>query len=71
MDSSFPTLEFPDGQMVEVFRAKTPAEKVAMIAAAHRTARMLAESGIRFQHPEWSEEKIQAEAIRRLTRGTG
>jgi len=53
---------------VEWLHGLLTAEKVAMIAAAHR--RMLAASGIRFQHPEWSEEEIQAEVIRRLSRGT-
>ena len=66
-----PHIEVLDEQMVEVLRAKTTVEKVAMIAAAHRTARMLATAGVRHLHPEWSEEKIQAEVLRRMTSGTG
>ena len=64
-------LEQVDDQMVEIFRAKSPAEKVAMIAAAHRTAHMLAASGIRYQHPEWSEARIQQEAVSRVSSATG
>ena len=65
-----PSIEVVDDQMAEILRRKTPAEKVAMIAAAHRAARMLAAAGVRFQHPDWSEQQIQAEALRRVSGGT-
>jgi hypothetical protein len=45
-------------------------EKVAMIAAANRTARLLAAAGIRYQHPDWNDEQVQAEVIRRVCGGT-
>ena len=48
----------------------TPAERVEMIAAANRTARLLAAAGIRHHHPDWSEERVQAEVIRRVCGGT-
>lgn len=63
-------LEVVDDQLAEVLRCKSPAEKVAMVAAANRTARLLAAAGIRFQHPEWDDSQIQAEVIRRVTGGT-
>jgi len=71
MRSKSPVIELPDDRMVEILRGKSPAEKVAMIAAAQRTARMLAAAGIRFRHPDWTEERIQAEAVKRVSRGTG
>ena len=58
-------------KVVAILRGKTPAEKVSMIAAAHRTARMLAAAGIRFQHPNWTAEQIQAEVVKRVAGGAG
>ncbi|MBX3431730.1 MAG: hypothetical protein KF847_00130 [Pirellulales bacterium] len=50
-----------DPQMVVVLRAKSPAEKIAMIAAA----------GERVRQPAWTAEQIRAAAIRRVSGGTG
>jgi len=63
-------IEVIDDQMAEIFRRKTPAEKVAMICAANRTARLLAAAGARYLHPDWSEEEIQSEVIKRVCGGT-
>lgn len=64
-------IEVLDKKMVAIFREKTPAQKVAMVAAAHRTARMLARAGVRHLHPNWSEGQIQAEVLRRLSHAAG
>ena len=63
-------IEVVDEQLVEVLRRKTPAEKVKMVAAANRTARLLAAAGIRYQHPDWNDAQVQAEVIRRVCGGT-
>ncbi len=65
-----PCIEVIDDQMAEIQRKKLPAEKIEMIAAAGRTARMLAKSGVRYFHPDWNEEQIQAEVLRRITCGS-
>jgi hypothetical protein len=57
--------------MVEVLRRKTAAERIEMISAANRTARLLTAAGIRFQNPGWTEEQIKAEVIKRVSGGTG
>jgi hypothetical protein len=62
-------IEVLDDALAEVFRLKTPAEKIQMIAAAHRTARQLIAAGVRRQHPEWDVAQVEAEVLRRLTRG--
>ena len=62
--------EVVDDAMAEVLRAKSPAEKVAMICAANRTARSLAAAGVRYSHPEWNEDQIQLEVIKRVCGGT-
>jgi hypothetical protein len=63
-------IEIVDEQLAKVLRHKTPAEKVEMVAAANRTARLLAAAGIRYQHPEWNESQVQAEVVRRVSGGT-
>ena len=65
-----PHIEVLDPQIIEIFRQKTPVEKVAMISDAHRTARLLTRAGIRYLHPNWSEDQIHAELVRRMTGGT-
>jgi hypothetical protein len=63
-------LESIDDSLADVLRRKTPAQKVEMIAAANRTARILAAAGIRHLHPDWDELQVQAEVIRRVCGGT-
>jgi hypothetical protein len=63
-------IEVIDDQMAEILRQKTPAERIEMIAAANRTARLLAAAGVRYQHPDWDDNKIHAEVIRRTVGGT-
>ena len=62
-------IEVLDEALAEVLRRKTPAEKIQMIGAAHRTARQLIAAGVRQQHPEWDDARVEAEMLRRLTRG--
>ena len=64
------TIEVIDDQLAEVLRSKTPEQRVEMIAAANRTARVLAAAGFRYQHPDWDEAQVQAKVIRRVTGGT-
>jgi hypothetical protein len=63
-------IERVDNDLARVLRTKSAAERVEMIAAANRTARVLAAAGIRFQHPDWNEEQVHAEVIRRVCGGT-
>ncbi len=63
-------IEVVDDGMAEVLRQKTPAERVEMISAAHRTARRLIEAGIRHQYPDWDDQQVEAEVLRRLISGT-
>jgi hypothetical protein len=63
-------IEVVDKDLAAVLRRKSPMEKVAMIDAANRTARVLAAAGMRYQHPDWTEEQVQAEVIRRVCGGT-
>jgi hypothetical protein len=62
-------IEVVDDIMVPFLRVKTPAERIAMVGASYRTARMLIAGGLRGAHPDWSEERIAKEVVRRMTRG--
>ena len=69
MDNILSRFDVIDDDLAAVLRTKTPAEKVAMVDAANRTARLLAAAGIRHLHPDWTDEQVQAEVIRRVTGG--
>jgi Rv0078B-related antitoxin len=61
--------EMTDDAMVEVFRGKTPAEKLAMLDGLWRMARELIEDKLRLDYPDWSADQIAREAARRLSHG--
>jgi hypothetical protein len=62
-------IEVIDDEMAAILRTKSPAEKVAMICAANRTARLLAAAGVRYSHPDWNEVQVQAEVVKRVCHG--
>lgn len=62
-------IEVVDEAMAAILRSKTPAERIAMAAAAHRMAREMLAARIRSQHADWTDEQVQSEVARRLTRG--
>lgn len=64
-------IEVVDDAVADVLRRKSPAERLELIFAANRTARILAEAGARHAHPEWDDAQIAAEVVRRVTGGTG
>jgi hypothetical protein len=63
-------IESIDDDSVSVLRDKSPPERVQMIGAANRTARLLAAAGIRYRHPDWTETQIHDEVIRRVCGGS-
>jgi hypothetical protein len=63
-------IEVVDRAMARVLRDKSPAEKIAIVGQAHRTAKRLLAAGIRSGHSDWSDEQIEWEVARRLLRGT-
>jgi len=64
-------IEILDPAMVEVLRAKTPAERVAMVFDANRTMREMLLAHLREQHPDWDQERVDREIARRMRRGSG
>jgi len=64
-------IEVVDPALAEVLRRKTPAERIAMVSAAHTTARLRIEGHLRTRHPDWPDERIAREVAGRMTRGAG
>jgi len=58
--------EVIDDEMAEVLRDKTPEQKLAMAESMHRMARDLIRDKLRYDHPDWSEDRLACETIRRL-----
>jgi len=65
-----PRIELPDPEILKAFRRKTPAERAQIVSDAHRAARTMIESQLRFQHPDWDDARIHEELLRRLIGGT-
>jgi hypothetical protein len=63
-------IEVVDEDVAAVLRKKTPAERIALAAAAHRMARALLAGQIRARHADWTDEQVQREVARRLIGGT-
>jgi hypothetical protein len=62
-------IEVIDRAYAAVLAAKTPAERLSMVFEAYWTARMLAEAGVRYLHPDWTDVQIREEAVKRLAYG--
>lgn len=62
-------IEVVDDRMAEVLRAKTGAERLAIAFGLYSSARRMLISALRAEHPDWDEERINAEAARRLSHG--
>ncbi len=64
-------IEVVGEDMAAIYRAKSPAERVAIACQAHRTARLLLAARIQSLHPNWTEAEVNREVSRRLIRGAG
>jgi len=60
--------EIVDPRVADALRAKTTAERVAMIGACNETMRLLIEGRLRTSHPVWTDAAIAAEVARRMYR---
>ena len=63
-------IEVVDDAMAEVLRRKTPAERVAMVSALNEFLRIMLESVLRGEHPDWEDGRITNEVARRMSHGT-
>ena len=61
-------IEVVDPAMAEVFRRKTPAERIAIIFDANETMRLLIAGRLRTEHPDWEDDRILQEVAGRMLR---
>ena len=62
-------VEVLDDEMAAVLQQKTPAERLAIAFGLWRSARVLLRGQLRSLHPDWSEDRLDGEVARRLSRG--
>ena len=62
-------IEVVDDALAEVLRAKTPAERLWLVAAAWRSCRKWVSAAVASQHPDWDEARVRDEVNRRLLGG--
>lgn len=52
-------VELMDPMMVEIMRNKTPAERLAIAFRMWDSARLIVQGGVKYQHPDWSDEEVE------------
>lgn len=62
-------IEVMDDSMSAVLAAKSPAERLEIACGLRRSAGRLIAAALRMRRPDWSEQEIDAEVIRRLASG--
>lgn len=62
-------IEVIDDQSAEMFRRMTPAQRVRIADAMYRDCRRALHHLLRSQFPEWSQEQVEREVIRRISHG--
>lgn len=63
-------IESIDKAMAEIYRKKTPAQRLQIAFGLWRSARTLLFNLLRSLHPEWDEKRLQREVARRISHGT-
>ncbi len=58
--------EAPHPLQLEGFRRMTPAQKLQMVSDLHEAGVRLRVAGLRLSHPDWTAERLEAEARRSL-----
>lgn len=62
-------IEFVDEAMVEIYKKKTPSQRLQIAFGLWRSAKILLVNSLRSLHPEWDEKRLQQEVARRISHG--
>lgn len=62
-------IEVIDEEMAAVLRRKSGAERLKIVDELFRQGRQLVAAGVRWQHPDWTQEQVDRETVRRISRG--
>jgi hypothetical protein len=63
-------IEVVSDEMAEVLRRMTPQERLAVANRIWVTARKAVEHIVRSENPDWTEEQVRREILRRMLPGT-
>jgi hypothetical protein len=63
-----PRIESIDPIVSGILTGMSVADRIALVEDSNQVARLLMAGGVRYRHPDWSEEQIQAEVARRMLR---
>jgi len=63
-------IESVDETMAEIYRKKTPAQRLQIAFGLWRSTKTLMFNLLRSLHPEWDEKRLQREVARRISHGT-
>lgn len=63
-------IEVVDDDMAEVFRTKTPAERLGIGFNIWASVQKMLTSHLKKTHSDWDSEKVQSEVARRMLRGS-
>jgi len=62
-------IETVDEAMVEIYKKKTPLERLQIAFGLWRSTKILLFNNLRSLHPNWDEKRIQREVARRISHG--
>ena len=62
-------LESVDQTMAEIYKKKTPAQRLQIAFGLWRSTKIMLVNILRSLHPEWDDERLQREAARRISHG--
>lgn len=63
-----PLLEGVDPVVTSILKGMSVAERIALVEDSNQVARLLVAGGVRYRHPDWSDEQIEAAVARRMLR---
>lgn len=62
-------IESVDEVMIEIYKSKTPAERLKIAFGLWRSVRILLFNNLRSLHPDWDRHRLQREVARRISLG--
>jgi len=62
-----PCIEVISDAAAEMYRRMSPGERIRVGFEAGLFAIRMAEAGIRYDHADWAEDRVRAEALRRVS----
>ncbi len=69
MSSRNAVVEVMDPMVVEIMRKKRPEERLAISFGMWESARVMIRGTLQQNYPDWSEEQVNQELVRRISHG--